>query len=84
MRCWRPPTLAGILIRTVVLVAAFSEEEFTSSFDRLANGSEFVEAIDCDGLLIDTFLKGIGKGLLVLRGWRGMCSIWRAATAHCW
>ncbi len=60
------------LVRTVnewrpqckVCPAVFPEEEFTISFDPLTDGPRLVEQIDCDGLLIDTYHKGIGKGLL--------------------
>ncbi len=44
--------------------AVFPEERFTISFDPLIDGPRLVEEIDCDGLLIDTFDKGIGKSLL--------------------
>lgn len=64
--------LGGIIVRTVrqwrpeckVYTAVFPEEEFTVSFDPLVDGPKLVEQIDCDGLLIDTYHKGIGKGLL--------------------
>lgn len=60
------------LIRTVkewcpecmVYPAVFPEEEFAISFDPLTDGPELVKAIESDGLLIDTFRKDIGKGLL--------------------
>lgn len=60
------------LVRTVkewrpeckVYTAVFPEEEFAISFDPLADGPRLVEEIDCDGLLIDTYEKGIGKGIL--------------------
>lgn len=60
------------LVRTVrewcpsckVYPAVFPEEEFTISFDPLTDGPRLVEGIECDGLLIDTFHKNIGKGLL--------------------
>ena len=60
------------LVRTVrewcpeckVYPAVFPEEEFAISFDALTDGPTLVEEIDCDGLLIDTFRKDIGKGLL--------------------
>lgn len=60
------------LVRTVkewcprckVYPAVFPEEEFAISFDPLTDGPRLVEQIDCDGLLIDTFHKDIGKGLL--------------------
>lgn len=42
----------------------FPEEEFTVSFDPLADGPALVEAINCDGLLIDTYRKDIGRGIL--------------------
>lgn len=60
------------LVRTVkewhpkckVYPAVFPEEEFAISFDPLTDGPKLVEQIDCDGLLIDTYHKGIGRGLL--------------------
>lgn len=56
VRQWRPACK--------VYPAVFPDEEFMISFDPLTDGPKLVEAIDCDGLLIDTFHKGIGKGLL--------------------
>ena len=64
--------LGRSLVRTVkewrpeckVYPAVFPEEEFTVSFDPLVDGPALVEKTDCDGLLIDTYQKGIGKGLL--------------------
>lgn len=47
-----------------VYPAVFPEEEFAMSFDPLVDGPVLVEAIDCDGLLIDTYRKDVGKGLL--------------------
>ncbi|MEE9294584.1 MAG: (5-formylfuran-3-yl)methyl phosphate synthase [Phycisphaerae bacterium] len=47
-----------------VYPAVFPEEEFALSFDPLTDGPKLVEQIECDGLLIDTFRKDIGKGLL--------------------
>ncbi|MFB0516761.1 MAG: (5-formylfuran-3-yl)methyl phosphate synthase [Candidatus Neomarinimicrobiota bacterium] len=44
--------------------AVFPEERFTISFDPLVDGPHLVEEIDCDGLLIDTFDKGIGMSLI--------------------
>lgn len=60
------------LVRTVkewrpdcrVYPAVFPEEEFVVSFDPLTDGPRLAEEIECDGLLIDTFRKDIGKGLL--------------------
>ena len=60
------------LVRTVrewfptckVYPAVFPEEEFAACLDPLTEGPTLVEEIDCDGLLIDTFDKNIGKGLL--------------------
>jgi uncharacterized protein (UPF0264 family) len=60
------------LVRTVkewypeckVYPAVFPEDEFAVSFDPLTDGPVLIEQIDCDGLLIDTFRKDIGKGLL--------------------
>jgi len=60
------------LVRTIrewfsgkkVYPAVFPDEEFTISFDPLTDGPKLAAEIDCDGLLIDTFNKNIGKGLL--------------------
>jgi uncharacterized protein (UPF0264 family) len=60
------------LVRTVrqwcvdakVYPAVFPEEEFAEIFDPLTDGPALVQEIDCDGLLIDTFKKNIGMGLL--------------------
>lgn len=60
------------LVRTIrawfpekkVYPSVFPDAEFSISFDPITDGPRLVEAIDCDGLLIDTFNKGIGKGLL--------------------
>jgi (5-formylfuran-3-yl)methyl phosphate synthase len=60
------------LVRTVrewkpdasVYPAVFPEEEFSELFDPIADGPILVQEIDCAGLLIDTFRKDIGKGLL--------------------
>jgi uncharacterized protein (UPF0264 family) len=59
------------LVRTVrewcpgkrIYPAVFPEEEFANLFDPLTDGPALVEKIDCDGLLIDTYRKDIGKGL---------------------
>jgi (5-formylfuran-3-yl)methyl phosphate synthase len=64
--------LGKSLVRTVrawrrdvkVYPAVFPEEEFSELFDPLTEGPALVKEIDCDGLLIDTFRKDIGKGLL--------------------
>ncbi len=60
------------LIRTVrewypekkIFPAVFPEEEFSQLFDPLADGPSLVKEIGSDGLLIDTYRKDIGKGLL--------------------
>lgn len=60
------------LVRTVkewlpdrkVYPAVFPEPEFAEVFDPLVDGPTLVEEIDADGLLIDTYQKDIGKGLL--------------------
>ena len=60
------------LVRTVrewcpekkIYLAVFPEEEFSNLFDPLTDGPALVERIDSDGLLIDTYRKDIGKGLL--------------------
>ena len=59
------------LVRTIhewcpnkkVYPAVFPDEEWSVSFDPLTDGPRLVEEIDCDGLLIDTFNKNIGRGL---------------------
>jgi len=60
------------LVRTIrewfpdkkVYPAVFPDEEFVNSFDPLIDGPLLVQEIDCDGLLIDTYNKSIGKGLM--------------------
>lgn len=60
------------LVRTInkwtpdkkVYPAVFPEEEFNVSFDPLIDGPKLLEIIECHGLLIDTYNKGIGKSLL--------------------
>ncbi len=47
-----------------VCPAVFPEEEFSACLDPLTEGPKLVDDIGCDGLLIDTFRKDIGKGLL--------------------
>jgi uncharacterized protein (UPF0264 family) len=47
-----------------VYPAVFPEEEFALLFDPVKDGLDLVEEIGCDGLLIDTYRKDIGKGLL--------------------
>jgi uncharacterized protein (UPF0264 family) len=42
----------------------FPEEEFSVLFDPLTDGPVLVSEINFDGLLIDTYRKDIGKGLL--------------------
>lgn len=64
--------LGDLVVRTVrewfdqkkVYPAVFPDEDLLRSFDPLLDGPELVAAIDSDGLLIDTFHKGIGKGLM--------------------
>lgn len=64
--------LARSLVRTVqewwpekkVYPAVFPDEEYAISFDPLEDGPALVEGTGCDGLLIDTYNKSIGKGLL--------------------
>lgn len=59
------------LVRTIrewcpgkkVYPAVFPDDEWSISFDPLTDGPPLVQEIDCDGLLIDTFNKNIGKGL---------------------
>lgn len=60
------------LVRTVkewfpekkVYPAVFPDEDLARFFDPLTDGPALVEEIDSDGLLIDTFHKDIGKGLM--------------------
>jgi len=64
--------LGRLLVRTVrewypekkVYPAVFPDEDYARLFDPLTDGPALVEQIECDGLLIDTYNKGIGKGLL--------------------
>jgi hypothetical protein len=46
--------------------AVFPDEQFLISFDPLTDGPVLLEQINCDGLLIDTFNKIIGKRLTSL------------------
>jgi len=60
------------LVRTIrewfpdkrIYPAVFCDPELVDFFDPLTSGRRLVETIDCDGLLIDTFNKQRGKGLL--------------------
>lgn len=64
--------LGDILVRTVkkwfpkkkVYPAVFPEHKYSKLFNPLKDGPKLVKKINCDGLLIDTFQKDIGKGLL--------------------
>lgn len=56
VREWRP--------NAKVFPAVFPEPEFSDLFDPIIDGPTLVEDTDCDGILIDTFHKTIGKGLL--------------------
>jgi len=47
-----------------VFPAVFPEEEFRTIFDPVHDGSALVDEIQADGLLIDTYHKDIGRGLL--------------------
>ncbi|MBU2446885.1 MAG: (5-formylfuran-3-yl)methyl phosphate synthase [Bacteroidetes bacterium] len=65
-------SLGNSLVRTVkhwfpkrkVYPAVFPENKYSKLFDPLREGPKLVKEINCDGLLIDTFKKDIGKGLL--------------------
>jgi (5-formylfuran-3-yl)methyl phosphate synthase len=56
VRAWRP--------HAKVYPVVFPEEEFVELFGPFTDGPALVQEIDCDGLLIDTFHKNIGMGLL--------------------
>ena len=64
--------LGGNLVRSVrewfpdkkVYPAVFPEEEFALLLDPVKDGPALVDEIRCSGLLIDTYRKDIGKGLL--------------------
>lgn len=64
--------LGDSIVRTVkkwfpkkkVYPAVFPELRYSKKFDPLKDGPKLVEQIKCDGLLIDTFKKDIGKGLM--------------------
>lgn len=64
--------LGNNLVRTVkywfpnkkVYPAVFPELKYSKKFNPLIDGPKLVKKIKCDGLLIDTFNKGIGKGLM--------------------
>lgn len=71
-----PPEAAAYLgdsiVRTIrewhpkvsVYPVAFPDAESAELFNPLTDGPQLVQKIDADGLLIDTFNKHIGKGLL--------------------
>lgn len=50
--------------RKKIYPAVFPEPKFSRLFNPLKDGPKLVENIKCDGLLIDTFMKDIGKGLM--------------------
>lgn len=64
--------LGGIIVRTVkkwfpkkkVYPAVFPEFKYSIKFNPLKDGPKLVQKINCDGLLIDTFHKDIGKSLM--------------------
>ena len=64
--------LGDSIVRTVkkwfpkkkVYPAVFPEPRYSKLFDPLKDGPNLVKQIKCDGLLIDTFKKDIGKGLM--------------------
>lgn len=64
--------LGDSIVRTIkkwfpkkkVYPAVFPEPQYSKKFDPLTDGPKLVKAIKCDGLLIDTFKKDIGKGLM--------------------
>lgn len=64
--------LGDSIVRTVkkwfpnkkVYPAVFPELRYSKKFNPLIDGIKLVKEIKCDGLLIDTFNKDIGKGLL--------------------
>ncbi len=61
-----------LLVRTIkewfpdkkVYPAIFPDERYAELFDPLIDGPVLVKKIDCDGLLIDTYNKDIGKSLM--------------------
>lgn len=65
-------TLGRNLVRTVkewcpskkVYAAIFPDEEFSSCLDPLTDGPALAKETGCDGILIDTYNKAIGMGLL--------------------
>jgi len=64
--------LGDSIVRTIkkwfpkrkVYPAVFPEPKYSKSFNPLKDGPKLVKEIKCDGLLIDTFMKDIGKGLM--------------------
>lgn len=64
--------LGDMIVRTVrkwypkkkIYPAVFPEEDFQISFDPLSDGPKLVKEIDCDGLLIDTYNKASGQGII--------------------
>ena len=64
--------LGDSIVRTIkkwfpkkkVYPAVFPEPRYSKLFNPLKDGPKLVKEIKCDGLLIDTFMKDIGKGLM--------------------
>lgn len=64
--------LGDSIVRTIkkwfpkkkVYPAVFPEYKYSKLFDLLKDGPKLVKEINCAGLLIDTFKKDIGKGLM--------------------
>lgn len=64
--------LGNSIVRTIkkwfpkkkVYPAVFPEHKYSKLFDPLRDGPKLVAEIKCNGLLIDTFKKDIGRGLL--------------------
>jgi hypothetical protein len=64
--------LGNLMVRSIkkfyprkeVVPAVFVDDDMRRYFDPFAEGIELVKEINADGILIDTFNKSIGKGLL--------------------
>lgn len=71
--CYKPAVYLGDqMVRSIkkfypkkkVIPAVFVDEDMRRAFDPFAEGVALIKEIQADGILIDTFNKAIGKGLL--------------------
>lgn len=63
--------------RSRLYAAVFADDEFRSVLDPVSDGPVLARAIRADGLLIDTFHKGAGKGLMDFLGTDDLRSVVR-------